>query len=67
MANLNIGIVTSIWSVGPFMTALIDRILFGTKIKWSMIGSISLMMVATMLISISDIVYGPSSVQEDSD
>jgi len=32
LANINTGIITTIWALGPFFNAICDRILFNVKL-----------------------------------
>jgi drug/metabolite transporter (DMT)-like permease len=63
LANLNIGIAACIWCITPFVTALVDYLLYGERLQaYHFIGMINLVFCAA-LISLSDIEANPNEMQ----
>ena len=62
-AGLNIGITTAIWSIVPFVVALIERIFFKVSIGLYQIVGMLLIVIMTILISLSDL-FGPDAKEE---
>jgi len=50
----------SIWALNPFMTAVLDKILYGIDIKHSHILGMLLVLVCAFDISVSDLLLGRS-------
>ncbi len=58
-------IATSIWSLNPFMTAVLDRFVYGSEIKrYHVIGMTSLVICAA-LVSISELFISSAPSQID--
>ena len=51
-ADLNIGIVTAVWSLTPFFIAVFDKIIYGSKIKFYHILGMLLVVVMALIISL---------------
>ena len=54
-AGLNIGIATSIWSLNPFMTAVLDRFVYGSEIKRYHVVGMTSLVVCAILVSMSEL------------
>jgi drug/metabolite transporter (DMT)-like permease len=54
-AGLNIGIATSIWSLNPFMTAVLDRFVYGSEIKRYHVVGMSSLVICAVLVSMSEL------------
>ena len=54
-AGLNIGIVTAVWSLVPFFVAVLDKMIYGSKIKLYHIFGMLLVVVMAVLISLSNL------------
>ena len=57
MAEVNAGLITSIWSVTPFCYVVAERILYGTKLKSYHFIGIFLIMICSILLSLTSIIY----------
>lgn len=66
-AGLNIGISTSIWAINPFMTAVLDNLLYGTQIKlYQNVGMLALA-ICGILVSLSEFVNNETVVEQTKD
>ena len=60
LANVNAGLITTIWSVNPVFMALMDRICFGQKLQtYHLIGTLFIV-ICTVILSVS----GASKAEE---
>jgi drug/metabolite transporter (DMT)-like permease len=65
-AGLNIGIATSIWSLNPFMTAVLDRFIYGSEIKRYHVFGMSSLVICAVLVSMSELFIADTQNQVDS-
>lgn len=53
LANVNAGLITTIWSVNPVFMALMDRICFKTKLeRYHLVGTLFIV-ICTIILSLS--------------
>lgn len=64
-ANINVGVITIIWSIDPIFMAIVDKILFGQKLMYNHIIGILSMLACCIAISLSDYFDGNSSKDLD--
>jgi drug/metabolite transporter (DMT)-like permease len=57
-ANVNVGVITTIWSVDPINMAIVDYYLFGQKLKYFHVIGVSSIFVCSLLISLSGYLEG---------
>ena len=55
-ADLNAGVITTIWSVTPFFVALADFMVFGVRLKTYHIVGIALVVLSTIMLSLMKII-----------
>lgn len=61
-ANVNVGVITTIWSVNPLFMAIVDYIVFKQQLKYyHVLGTISIVL-CTIVISLSGVVEGKGDV-----
>jgi len=60
-AGLNIGISTSIWATSAFISAVLDRIIYGSQIKLYQIGGMVALVGCGILVSLSEYVNDKTS------
>jgi uncharacterized membrane protein len=52
LADVNVGLITTIWSINPVFMALMDRICFGTKLEcYHLVGTLFIV-VCTVVLSV---------------
>lgn len=60
LANVNVGLITTIWSVNPVFMAIMDRFCFGQKLQtYHLIGTLFIV-ICTVILSVS----GASKTEE---
>jgi drug/metabolite transporter (DMT)-like permease len=64
-ANLNIGIVTTIWAINPFTSALMDWIIYGDVLKLHHWFGMILLVICAVLISLSSLVTEEDSIESE--
>ena len=64
-ANLNIGLAQCVWTSGPFIATLYDKLLYNQPIQTYHIVGISAIILCACLISTSDIILGKTKILED--
>ena len=55
MAELNIGIVTAIWAVNPFMISVLEWALYDEKFDCNQMWGMSLLFLCAVIVSLSEI------------
>ena len=63
LADVNTGIITSIWSVTPFFMSLADYLFFGVTLKYNHIIGITLIVVCILLLSLRNVII-PAELEE---
>jgi len=58
-AEVNPGLITSIWSVTPFFMSMADFIIFGVKLGANHIAGITLIMLCVLLLGLKDVIEPP--------
>ena len=58
-AQINAGIITSIWCVNPFFVATADYCIYGTRLKATQFAGISFIVVCVLLLSLKDVIDPP--------
>lgn len=58
-AGVNAGIVSTIWSIGPFISALFDYLFYGQKLMKAHIIGVVLMIISAASISLSSVIMSP--------
>lgn len=56
IAGVNAGVSSSVWALGPFFSALLEKLVRGTSLKRFHIVGMSLMLCAVVIVSLSDVV-----------
>lgn len=64
-AGLNIGIATSIWSITPFVSAVLDWFINKTELKKYHLLGMTLMMVGALMMSLSNLLPSKDSTSDD--
>lgn len=59
-AVVNVGVITTIWSIDPMCMALSDYVLFGQKLKYYHIIGVLAIVACSAVISMSDYVFEDS-------
>ena len=65
MANVNVGLITSIWSTTPFFSAIVDYLLFGVKLNTSEIIGISFVIVSIAVLNMRSFASGEGNKQQE--
>ena len=60
-ADINAGLISSIWSVTPFVFCLMDYIFFGVKLQTHHYIGVSCTAVCTVLLSLTNVFYPPEN------
>ena len=65
LAKMNVGLITTLWSVNPLFNAIMDRIMFDEKLKaYHAIGMIFIV-ICTALLSLSSVLKKPEVELEE--
>ena len=64
-ADLNPGVITTIWSIHPLFQAFLEYLVFGTKLEFFYIYGMLCIFVCSVLIGLSDIIYGREVIATD--
>ena len=56
-AEVNAGLITSIWSVTPFCFSVAERLLYKTELKVYHFIGILLIMICSVLLSLTSVIY----------
>ena len=61
LAQVNVGLITTIWSVNPLFMAIMDFIIFKQKLYYyHLVGTISIV-ICTIVLSLTSVVYPPDA------
>ena len=56
LANMNVGLITTLWSVNPLFMALMDRIMFSEKMMAYHVFGMIFIVICTVMLSLSGVV-----------
>ena len=64
-ANINVGVITTIWSIDPVNMAVIDYWLFGQKLQYYHVVGVLSIVACSALVSLSGYFEGAPQIIED--
>jgi len=65
-ANLNVGIITSLFASTPLFTSIFDYLIYGTKVHPVHMFAVMMMILSSLIISLSDMIIPPTCAVNES-
>ena len=63
LAKMNVGLITTLWSVNPLFMAIMDRIMFKTKLQVFHVFGMVFIVICTVMLSLSGY-FNPKTPEE---